>query len=311
MGAAFCAAPARAAEVALVGAWHVLVHYRDLRSAQPELPQWEDRLFVFEPSGDGLRFRDFPIVRFDDAAGRFESLGGEPARVLAFWEPNASQRAEIERGLRVDPRGATTKELRPAPGGFSSRRTRAQDSLRFVGFESVVEVSLDGPAPSVVVTDSLGSAAVQGMQGRTEYRGERVSDDGRTIEGRYERDGSRVGSFRLVRSGPPRGLGEAPPAAAEAERGVALAALERALGPRLAASEALPDRFAGGADERARLRARVRAELDAGTAAAGTDPRAVAPELDRLAREVERLYADEGRSREEIGRLLADGKVGR
>jgi hypothetical protein len=302
------AGPAPALDV--TGAWHLLVHYRDLRSAQPELPQWEDRLIVLEPDGDGLRFRDYPIVRFEDAAGRFESLGGEPARVLAFWEPSAAQRAEIERGLRVDARGATEKRLRPVPGGWSSRRARAGDSLRFVGFESVVELDVAGPAPRLVVTDTLGSAAAQAAEGRTEYRGERVSADGRSIEGRYERDGRRVGSFRMTRAGPPRGLGDEPAPARASARGDALRALARALGPRLAASEALPERFAGGPAERAELRARVRAELDAGAAAAGSDPRAVAPELDRLARAVERLYADDGRSREEIARLLADGKLG-
>ena len=39
----------------LEGVWYVLVHYRDLRSAQPELDQWEDRAFVFER--DGTLFR--------------------------------------------------------------------------------------------------------------------------------------------------------------------------------------------------------------------------------------------------------------
>lgn len=297
----------------LAGAWYVLVHYRD--AAQPDLAQWEDRLFVFEPAGDGLRFRDYPTVRFDDASGRFESVGGEAARVLGFWEPSESQRGEIERGLGVDPRGATAKLLEPAPGGFRSRGARAQDSVRFVGFESRVEVDLAGPAPGVIVTDSLGSSAVQGMQGRTEYRGERVSADGRAVEGRYDRDGRRIGSFRLVRAGAPRGQGEPPPrerASAAEQRAAALAALERALGPRVGASERLPERFAGGdAAERERLRAALRAELETGAAAVGTDPRGIVPELERLAGALERLYVEEGRSREEIGRLLADGKVGR
>jgi hypothetical protein len=187
----------------------VLVHYRDQR-AQPEIPQWEDRLFVFEREGEGLRFRDYPVVRFDDAAGRFERLGGESARVLAFWEPSDAQRAEIERGLEVDPRGASSKLLVPSPGGFTSRRAREPDGLRFVGFETVVDVELGGEAPSVVVTDVLGgaSAAVESRRGTTEYAGERVAPGGRSVEGRYARDGQRVGRFRMVRAGPPRVAGE-------------------------------------------------------------------------------------------------------
>lgn len=268
---------------------------------------------MFEPEGDSLRFRDYPIVRFDDDAGRFESLAGQPSRVLAFWEPSPAQRAEIEAGLEVDPRGATAKELHPTPAGWSSRRARAGGgSLRFVGFESVVEVDVSGAAPTVAVTDSLGSAAVQGIEDRTEYRGERVSADGRTIEGRYERDGRRVGTFRMTRSGPLRGAAAVPERAGggSAGRDEALAALSRALAPRVAASEALPERFPGGPEERARLRARVRAELEAGAAGAGGDVRGLAPELDGLARAIEALYADAGRSRDEISRLLADGEIG-
>jgi hypothetical protein len=200
----------------------VLVHYRDVRSARPELAQWEDRVFVFEREGEALRFRDYPHVRFEDGAGRFERLGGEPARVLAFWEPNEGQRAEIERGLEVDARGATSKRLVRSERGYVSAPARTPESLRFVGFETAVEVDLAGPAPSVVVSDRLGSAAVaSGLQGTTEYRGERVSPDGRTIEGRYARDGRLEGRFRLVRAGPPRGAGEPSPPARPPDRGVA------------------------------------------------------------------------------------------
>jgi hypothetical protein len=205
-------AAARSAEVDLTGAWYVLVHYRDARSAQPELPQWEDRLFVFEREGEGLRFRDYPNVRFDNGAGRFERLGGEAARVLAFWEPNEAQRAEIERGLEVDARGATSKLLVRSERGYATAPARTPESLRFVGFETAVELDLAGAAPSLVVSDRLGSAAVaSGLQGTTAYRGERVSPDGRTIEGRYARDGRLEGRFRLVRAGPPRGAADPPP----------------------------------------------------------------------------------------------------
>jgi hypothetical protein len=248
-------------------------------------------------------------VSFADEAGRFERSGGEAVRTVGAWQPSAAQRDEIAAGLRVDPRGAREKRLRPTATGFASSRS-AFDSARVVSFESQVELDLSGPAPRLVVSDSLGSSAAQALAGRTEYRGERVGADG-AIEGRFERDGSRLGSFRMLRTGPPRGLGEPPPPPLpEPTRADVEDRLYRSLGRQLAASDALPERFAAEDPEsRERLRARVRAELDARFAAQGNDPRAHAPALERLAAAIVRLYAEEGRSREEIGRLLEDGEL--
>lgn len=287
----------------------MLVHYRDLRSAQPEQDQWEDRLFVFEREGDGLRFREFPVVLFDDESGRFARRGGESERVLGAWEPDDARRAEIARGLRVRADGAREKRLRPTPGGWSSARS-AFDSARTVGFESIVEVDLSGAAPRVSVADSLGSSAAHALEGRTEYRGERTGPGGE-IEGRFDRDGRRVGRFRMIPSGPPRGLAEPPPRAPEEPtRAEVEERLYRSLGRGLAASDALPERFAGGGEaERAALGERVRAALATLFADQGNDPRAHAPRLERLTAAVVRLYAEEGRSREEIGRMLEDGRL--
>ena len=115
----------------------------------------------------------------------------------------------------------------------------------------------------------------------------------------------------MLRSGPPRGLGAPPPAPppAEPRRADVEERLYRGLGRQLAVSDALPERFEGGPGERAALRARVRAELDLRFAEQGNDPRVHAPDLERLAAAIERLYAEEGRSREEIGRMLEDGRL--
>jgi hypothetical protein len=287
----------------------VLVHYRDLRSAQPEQDQWEDRLFVFQREGEALRFRDYPVVLFDDEGGRFARRGGETERVLGAWEPDDGQRAEIARGLRVRAVGVREKRLRAAAGGYSSARS-AFDSARTVGFESIVELDLTGAAPRISVADSLGSSAAHSLEGRTEYRGERRGPAGE-IEGSYDRDGRRVGRFRMLRSGAPRGLGEPPPRPREEPtRAEVEERLYRSLGRQLAVSDALPERFpGGGAAERAALGERVRTALAALFADQGNDPRAHAPTLERLAAAVERLYAEEGRSREEIGRMLEDGRL--
>jgi hypothetical protein len=286
----------------------VLIHYRDLASERPELDQWEDRLFVFQREGDALRFREYPVVHFDDESGRFERRGGELERVLGAFEPSEAQRGEIAHGLRVDPRGAREKKLRRTPDGWSSARS-AFDSARVVGFESIVSVDLSGAAPSIVVSDSLGSSAAQALEGRTAYRGERVLEDG-SVAGRFDRDGRRVGSFRMIPTPLPRGLPAPPGGAPEPpSRALVEERLYRSLGRQLAVSDALPERFAGGTAEREELHGRIRSELERLFAGQGNDPRAHRPALERLAAAIERLYADEGRSRSEIGRLLEDGQL--
>ncbi|HVH07155.1 MAG TPA: hypothetical protein VNE71_14265, partial [Myxococcota bacterium] len=204
MAALLAVASAPAAAFEPVGTWYVLVHYRDLRSAQPDQVQWEDRLWVLEREGEALRFREFPAVRFGDESGRYERSGEVPARTLGAWEPSDAQRREIAEGLEADPYGAREKRLRPTAVGFSSAKSHF-DSARVVGFESTVEVDLSGPAPRFVLADVLGSsAAAQGLEGRTEYRGEAVAPDG-TVTGRFDRDGRRVGTFAMMRSGAARG----------------------------------------------------------------------------------------------------------
>jgi hypothetical protein len=305
---AFGAPPARAFE--LEGAWHVLVHYRDLRSALPDQLQWEDRLWVFERDGEGLRLREYPIVAFEDEGGRFETDTGGERRTLGAWEPSPGQRREIERGLRVVARGALARRLAPTASGFATRRAAGgYDSARYVTFESSFEVDLSGEPPRFVATEALGSQAVaEAIQGRTEYRGERVLEGGRAVEGRYERDGRRVGRFVLTRAGPPRGVAEPGPAE-EPGRAAVEARFYRELGRQLGASEALPERYGGGEAGRAELRERLRAELARRFEDQGNDPRAHAGAIERLAAEIERAYAEAGRTRGEIGRMIEDGRL--
>ena len=63
------------AEVDLIGTWHVLVHYTDANSNDPEQLRWDDRIWSFERTGSRLRWDEAPIVVFGDNSGRFEHLG--------------------------------------------------------------------------------------------------------------------------------------------------------------------------------------------------------------------------------------------
>ena len=206
-------------------------------------------------------------------AGRFARSGGELERVLGAWEPNEAQRHEIASGLRVDARGAREKRLRPDASGFSSARG-AFDSARVVGFESRVELDLSGAAPRIVLVDSLGSSAAQALEGRTEFRGERITADG-DVEGRFDRDGTpgrqlrhdaqrRPARPRRAAAGaaggadPRRGRGAAlPHARAPARRGrrAARALRRRARGARRAALRGSGRSSSGASPTRATTRA--------------------------------------------------------
>ena len=77
----------------LVGTWHVLIHYTDDHTHDPSQMRWDDKVWVFEPTGSRLRWTEYPIVVFRDQAGRFEILGSRRVRVLHGWELNEAQRA--------------------------------------------------------------------------------------------------------------------------------------------------------------------------------------------------------------------------
>ena len=109
------ALPAAAADrtSTLEGTWFVLVHYRDVQTANYESDRWLDRVWTFEMRGSRLHWVDYPIVFFESQAGRFESYKGNPrSRVLDKWEPNAQQQKEIDAGPRVNTRGSKSKSLR-------------------------------------------------------------------------------------------------------------------------------------------------------------------------------------------------------
>lgn len=319
---AWCvAAPARAqeapgAEFELPGAWHVLIHYRDVSGAEADLPQWDDRLWTFEPEPGGvgaLRWTEYPVVAFDRERGRFRGvLGQGSVREVGHWEPDAAQRREIERGLEASPRGARHRTLRRTPDGWSSEADAgsAYDSARFVTWSSVFRVTLGGAAPRFEIQDALGSSAAEAIRGRTLFAGERVLEGGRVVEGRYDRDGRHLGTFRMTRSGGRRLL--------EAERAAAPDAREvyerfyRELGRQLRTHRALPDHSTEGdatAAGREALQARVRGEIEVLYRAQGNDPRPHAPQVEKLSVAITGLYVDEGRSRDEIGRLLQEGAL--
>lgn len=204
------AAEARAVE--LEGTWYVLVHFQDDATNKPDAWRWDDRVWRFARKGDRLEWTEFPIVQLDDDSGRFEPMrGGRAARVLGAWEPSPAQLADIQDGLAVNSRGEKTKTLRASDGGagWSSGEASGADSAMVITYSETWTIQGLPDAPVFTRADSMGSASSDSMEGRTEYRSESVDASGNEIKGSFERDGTRSGRFRLIRTASEHGLTKA------------------------------------------------------------------------------------------------------
>jgi murein DD-endopeptidase MepM/ murein hydrolase activator NlpD len=197
------AAAAPAAELDLEGTWYVLVHYQDAHAPNPQQERWEDKVWVFERKGSRIHWTEYPIVVFDDEAGRFERRStGQYARILHYWEPTAAQRADIDNGLQVNTRGSKKKKLRGNDSkGWSSGRSTGAASASVVTYQEVWTIDGMPAAPVFARSDFMGGSRTDSMEGRTEYAATEVKGN-REISGRYNRDGHRQGRFRMWRSAP-------------------------------------------------------------------------------------------------------------
>ena len=186
----------------LIGSWHVLAHYTDAASDHPDRKRWVDRVWKFEWEGDRLQWTDYPIVVFQDETGRFERLGtNRQSRILHYWEPSPAQLADIRDGLEVNKRGAKTKTLKAGDdGGWSSAGRARPGAMNFISYVEIWSIrQLAADRPVFERSDSLSSGMTETLEGVTRYTTESITDG--VLRGHYERDGSQVGSFRMMRSG--------------------------------------------------------------------------------------------------------------
>jgi hypothetical protein len=302
----------------LAGTWHVLIHYRDSATENPERERWEDRIWVFEKEESRLRWTDYPIVVFSDQTGRFEQIGGNRAsRVLHFWEPNAAQLAEIREGLEINPRGSRSKTLRGSDAeGWNSGEQSAYRSARFITFQEVWQITGMPDAPTFIRDDVMGSAAVESMEGRTSWAGESVEAGGEVIRGRYDRDGTRIGTFRIMRSGAVSTVqGSGKSQSARARDALAASYASQLFSGELpggAAEADLRKSIEAGEftdDDRRDLRLEFEHSITENFRGQGNDPRRFRPQIQSLARKMVTLFVDEGNSIEEIRTMLIDGRL--
>jgi len=182
----------------LIGTWHVLAHYTDSGSDHPDRHRWVDRVWKFEWEGQNLKWTDFPIVVFADETGRFERLGtNRQSRILEYWEPNEAQLADIADGLEVNSRGSKSKTLKPADAGDWSSAGRARpQSMTFISYVETWSITgLAADRPVFERSDSLSSGMTETLDGVTRYTTESIG--GGMLTGRYERDGTEVGTFQM------------------------------------------------------------------------------------------------------------------
>ena len=313
------ALPAAAGALELEGTWHVLVHYKDSATNKPDQERWEDRLWVIEEKGTRLEWSEYPIVVFDDSAGRFERLGtNRQSRVLGYWEPNPGQRAQIRSGLEFNTRGSKKKTLRAKDGGWTSARGGGgYESARFITYSETWSIRGTADLPRFVREDSLGAASAEEFSGQTVYETTAVESNGDVLVGRFERDGTRSGTFRLTRSGAAstvKGSGKT-----QGER-VYEAFFGQAAG-QLLYSGAIPDgdaekelrrRAEAGElteEDRKEVRKRFEDSLTEIYRSQGNDPRAHRADIVKLARKMERAYLDDGKTIEEIQQMIASGAL--
>jgi murein DD-endopeptidase MepM/ murein hydrolase activator NlpD len=244
-GALGLASGARAVE--LEGTWYVLVHYQDSETSKPDQWRWEDRVWRFARKGDRLEWTEWPIVVLDDESGRFEAQrGGRAARVLGAWEPDASQLADIRGGVQVNSRGSKSKMLLPGPGGasWSSGDAGAAESAAVITYSETWTIAGLPATPVFTRDDSMGGADAEEMSGRTLYESESVGANGDEITGRYDRDGTRKGRFRMIRSSGTEGLKTASKDQEELQRKAGLRALNESPELRSLIREQLEETFA-------------------------------------------------------------------
>jgi len=304
------AAPA----IDLLGTWYVLVHYKDQSTNNPEFERWLDRIWVFESKGSRLQWTEYPIVVFRNETGRFEGLGtNRQRRVLDFWEPAPDQWLNIQEGLEVNPRGAKIKTLRGSPErGYKSMGALRTASASVIGYHEAVSIQDLEAMPVFARDDVMGSGRSEMMEGRTEYATTKISAEGSLLEGRYRRDGNQEGSFRMMRAGDVANVGTKK-TQQQRQRENFMSQYGGSIGT-LPDADELKERLRSGdlsgeeAEEfRNAYRKEIRQLLERELRSSGM--RLNGNQLESMARKIEELSLDEGKSDEEISTMLSSGQI--
>ena len=141
------------------------------------------------------------------ASSRFAAVTSRERSFTGAWEPNEKQFSQIHKGLEVNDRGKKSKKLRKVEGGGwrsqSSSQSVSASVLSYVEHWSILGTP---EQPIFRREDQLGSERSDGLDGVTLYSTTWVDASGALLRGRFERDGTREGTFRMLRAAPVRGV---------------------------------------------------------------------------------------------------------
>ncbi len=291
-----------------MGSWYVLIHYRDEATSNPEADRWEDRIWIFEKKGSRLSWTEYPIVIFSDQSGRFErTVSGVQGRVLAAWEPNEKQRRQIAKGLEAPSRGSKTKTLRGSERlGYKSVGGLRTQSVSVIGYHETWSIDGLPDAPVFARDDLMGSGRTANLEGRTQYTTTEVLEGGTLIRGSYQRDGTRHGVFRMMRTG-------AAVRAKIKKRGSApkrpyLTVFSSARGKReISALVSRGDTLSD--EELQQLRARLQKSIGETLRDFGLDGDALSQRTQSLSSQIEVLLLEQGKTVEDLDRMVGEGMI--
>jgi hypothetical protein len=295
------AGAARAADLPdrLAGTWHVLVHYKDEKAPNPDEKRWDDRVWVFEKTGDRLKWTEYPIAVFADETGRFERRSsGQLARVLGYWTPSEEQQAEIAAGLELNPRGMKSKTLRSARGVWSSSSRPTAASASVVSYTEAWSIEGTPELPVFRRADSLGGERTEEVDGLTLYTSTRADPAGDAYEGSYDRDGTRKGTFRMMRAGEGRALTTKRTQAQRQQD-----AFVEAMSLRKLDESQLTDQ------DRADIRQLIRSQVEGRMRSLGADPAQKPSEVTALIQKIEQRLFSEHRTLGELPALVKEAVV--
>jgi hypothetical protein len=163
--------------------------------------------------------------------------------------------------------------------------------------------------------DILGSAETESLEGVTQYRTTEVLDGGNEIRGSFQRDESRRGTFRMMRSGATKELKGKNKSEGQRFHAQFLGAdFDLALDREGSAlREAVAARAEGRGGVSRELRERVRYEIAAVIAErireSGDDPDHYTREVENLSEMIEAALIEAGSSPGEIVEMLKDGRI--
>ena len=192
----------------LHGTWFVLIHYKDAATKNADADRWLDKVWTFDMQGSRLHWVEYPLVVLESPTGRFEAYKGNPrSRVLAKWEPDERQLEEIMGGPRVNSRGSKSKSLRGSDTkGWASMGSSRVAGVNVIGFHEDWAIEAEGGRLEFSITEVMGNAARGNAEGVTTYTVESGDPTGEEMTGRFNRDGTRIGIFRMFRTPPIRAL---------------------------------------------------------------------------------------------------------